>query len=146
MAIVVYPADGWNSFVSIQDATDGLNQIGGGAKWGALSLEEQETLLVVSAMLLSSVATPSDKCPFPQAQILLLQFDLQNDGGYLSFTVSPDGEYKRASVGSISVEYNLGGNDIGMGGSASSLPPIVESLLSGCLMSSQGRVEGFRLV
>lgn len=146
MALVIYPEEGWNSFVTIAEATAGLHEISDGVAWDALTVEEQEQMLVTSALLLSSVATPSDSCNFAQAQILLVQFDLQNNGKYLSFVTTPDGEYTRAKVGPLEVEYNLGGSDTGMASGAGGLPDMVLGILSDCLIVGENKVTGFHLV
>ncbi len=146
MAIIVYPADGWNSFISVAEATDDLNLIGGGTEWGALTLLEQEQMLVKSALLLVSVAVPNGICNFIGAQVLLLQFDLQNGGKYLSFVTTSESEYKRAKVGPLEVEYNIEGEGGGMAGGVSGLPDMVTGMIADCLLSGDNRVTGFKLV
>jgi len=143
MALVVYPTDDWNTFQNVADATTALELIGDGVKWGLLSTAEKERMLIVSAMAINTIAEPSDTCNFVQAQTLLIQFDLENDGTYLSFTVTNDDEYKKAKVGSLEVEYNLESkNNTGVG-DINSFPPVVVSLLNNCLRDSVG-VAGAR--
>jgi len=143
MALTVYPADDWNTFQNVADATTALELIGDGVKWGLLDTAEKEQRLVVSAMAINMIAVASDTCSFIMAQTLLIQFDLENDGTYLSFIITNDDEYKKAKVGSLEVEYNLDSkNNTGVG-DINSFPPVVVSLLNGCLRDSVG-VAGAR--
>lgn len=143
--ITVYPDLGWNSFISVTDATAALTQIGGGAAWTALQPDEQEKLLVTSALLLTSIADISPACNFPEAQILLIQFDMVNNGAFLNFTQGQVGEYKRAKVGPLDVEYNLDSSGAGMAGGIDGLPGIVKTMLGDCLKTGNG-ARGFHVI
>ena len=143
--LIVYPLDGWNTFVDVADATVLIHSVSDGAKWDALTPVEQERMLITSAMLLSSIADVSTQCDFIQAQVMLIMFDLENNGIYLTFTTAASGEYKKAKVGPLDVEFNLDNGGAGIGSGASGLPSIVQSLLKDCI-SSGNRVEGFKIV
>jgi len=144
--IIVYPEDGWNSFVDVIVAGEKLEAIGGGDKWNALTDPEKEQMLIKSAMLLTVSATPSTECNFPDAQVLLIQFDLENGGKYLSFEDSSGGEYTRAKVGTLEVEYNLKDEGIGMASGGGGLPPMVTTILNDCLRNVGNVTRGFHVV
>ena len=145
MALIVYPVDGWNTFVNIADATALIHSVSDGAKWDALTVGEQERMLITSAMVLSSVSDVSTLCDFTQAQIMLIIFDLENNGIYLTFVTAASGEYKKAKVGPLDVEFNLDNGGAGIGSGASGLPSIVQSLLKDCISGGTG-TQGFTIV
>ena len=143
MNIIVFPLDNWNSFVTVAEADDIMSAITTDDSWSKLQGNEKEILLVNSALYLRSIATPSTTCDFKTAQVVLIQFDLANGNSLLSFVI-PLNQYKRVSVGSISVEYV----DALVNSKANSIPFLVKGLLRDCLIDNGGVgvVEGFEIV
>jgi hypothetical protein len=127
--IIVYPADGWNSFISVADAIAQLNAIDPLHRWEALTLEQQEAELVLSATILASVATVSTVCDFAMAQVMFLQANIESDGKYLSLK-DVSTLYTSTEIGSIAVEYR---DDAGK---YVPIPPIVSSILRACMIDS----------
>ncbi|MDM5264684.1 hypothetical protein PF327_10805 [Sulfurovum sp. XTW-4] len=137
--MVVYPLDGWNTFIDVADATTRLTELGSGSKWDPLTTAEKEAMLHKSAAIINATCNLNTTCQFDVAQVLLIQGDLENNGKYLSMT-DTSVKYKSAKVGSLDVEYNLTESGEVL------LPPVVKSLLSSCLKnSSVPMAKGFTL-
>ena len=129
--LIVYPLEGYNTFISEESATYGLTQLGSGEEWALLTPEEHESLLTMSALIISAAAYITDPgCNYAYAQLMLLHADLQNDGMYINVTDNKQKYTEAEVVGVVKVKYNLDS------GYSDSLPSIVTSMLSGCLKDS----------
>jgi len=137
--LIVYPLENWNTFISVADATTKLLELGGEDKWNKLSNKAKEVMLSRSAFLIKSICNiRENSCVFSDAQVALIQIDQANDGKYLSNIVEVQ-KYKKAKVGSLSVEYT----DIDS--SSVNLPSVVNALLSKCLKSNRQVARSFKL-
>ena len=125
--MIVYPLDNYNTFISKAEIITKLAEFGSGALWNAKTVPERESTLAISTALIKATCniTPNT-CSFKEAQIMLIHLDLNNSGKYLALKDS-NIAYKKAKVGSLSVEYNLSAS------SSSGLPSVVKSILNGCL-------------
>lgn len=137
--LIVYPLENWNTFISVSDATIKLTELGGVDKWNPLSDSEKEVMLSHSAFLIKSTCNiRENSCVFADAQVALIQADQANNGKYLTSVVEVQ-KYKKAKVGSLSVEYA----DIDT--SSVNFPSVVSSILSKCLKSNRQGARSFKL-
>lgn len=137
--MIVFPLPDWNTFIDVADATTRLNSLGGGEKWNALPNEEKEVMLFRSAFLICSICNVRENtCNFADAQIALIQSDQDNNSKFLSLVVEVQ-KYKKAKVGSLSVEYADSDN------SKVNLPNVVNSILMNCLKDNRPMARSFKL-
>ncbi len=137
--LIVYPLENCNTFISEEDATAKLTELGSGTEWALLTPEEKETALVLSAAMISAAAyITSPGCYYANAQVMLIHADLKNDGKYMSSTDQTQKYTKAEVVGVVKVEYNI------KDGYSDNLPGIVKGMLHDCLKdSSMAITRGF---
>lgn len=133
MALVLYPTNGYDSFVSLADATNYITkytlQLD---SWSAFDTTTQEALLRIAAQRLTSNSdellfpiTPIPDC-IPIAQALMASQD--GKYGFSSGLIYDDkGATKREKVSVIEVEY------YDTKGNYSTTAPLIPPQLSGCL-------------
>ncbi len=138
--IIVYPTDGWNSFLSEADADVKIASITGDTLWSDLDSAAKEVLLINSALYLTAIAEVNLKCDFPTAQAVVIQSDLVSGGVLTGYKVSL-GEYDAVKVGPISVDYASTGKTT----ASENIPPMVSGLLRDCLYNQGGMTQGFDL-
>ena len=136
--MIVYPLENYSTFINVADATAKLTELGAGDEWAFKSVTEQEVMLAVSTQIIKSLCDIIEGgCLYAEAQVMIIQSDMANNGKYLT-SVDTTQPYKKAKIGSLNVEYNL--VDI------EHLPSLVKSMLSGCLkVSDSPRAIGFTL-
>lgn len=132
--ITIYPTENWNSFVTLDEAMEAIESMGGGAEWSSLDGASKEQKLILSASIISSIVYLDCDCDFKGAQNMLLLADILNNNKYLSLTDNRS-KYKTAKVGSLSVQYNDSSLE-------DNLPSTVISILSDCLKNNE-TAQGF---
>jgi hypothetical protein len=129
MALIKYPEDNYNSFVTISEADDFMHKVKNEI-WDTLTEEDKEVILNKAFMYINALAIVdfvsttkeikdddgnvigtekvlvSEKCPYAQAQLSLVNMDLLNENKLMSGVI-PNQPYKKAKVSSLLVEYNL---------------------------------------
>ena len=145
MALVICPDEGWNSFLTIEEADALIPTMTSDGKWLALPDSEKEILLVNSTSYIRAIATVDsdcDQCDFKTAQAMVIQTDLVSGGEFLGFESSSN-EYESVKVSSISVTYagNKKSTDY------DNIPAFVSGILRDCLIVSDagGVTTGFNL-
>ena len=137
--MIVYPTKNYNSFISVADAGTKLAELGA-TEWVAKTNAEKEATLINGTAILGAYCTVSTDCPFPDALVMLIQADIVNSGKYITSKVT-EMKYTKAKIGSLQVEYKDN-----TGGGSSSLPSIVQGMLSQCINdSSIPKTRGFTL-
>ncbi len=143
MAIIVYPEDGWNSFITEVKADEIISTMTSDGVWLGMSTEDKEVLLVNSTLYIRAIADIEGACDFETAQAMVIQFDITSGGVLLSYLITVN-KYDAVSVGSISVDYaeQRASTD------AENIPGMIQGILRDCLIdtSSYGRAEGFEIV
>lgn len=132
--ITTYPAENWNSFVTLDEATEAIESMGGGAEWNLLDRDFKEQKLILSTSVISSIVYLDCDCDFKEAQNMLLLADIVNNNKYLTLTDNRS-KYKTAKVGSLSVQYKDSSPK-------DNLPNIALSILGDCLKSNE-TAQGF---
>ena len=129
MALVKYPKDGYNSFVTLDEANTFMISVKN-PTWDTLTDEDKEVILNKAFMYINALAIVdfvavdkeikdangdvigtekvilSEKCPYSDAQLSLVNMDLINENKLMSGLI-PNQPYKKAKVSSLQVEYNL---------------------------------------
>ena len=140
-AIIPYPDEGWNSFLTIEEADEYIPAMTDDGLWLALTDDEKEIELVNSANYIKAIAEINDYCDFKTAQAVVIQTNLVSNGALLGFT--PQGTpYESVKVSSIQVSYSGSSKSTDI----SNIPPIVSGLLRDCLITNTTAVtEGFTI-
>jgi hypothetical protein len=134
--MTVYPAENWDTFIDVATADQSMTDLGSRDKW---DLVDKEVLLRKSALMIKALCDTDKKCLYAEAQIMLIQADIENGGKYLTSAIK-ENKYKKAKVGGLSVEYKDDSETSG----ADSLPNMVKSMLEGCLKNSSEKIaRGF---
>jgi hypothetical protein len=134
--MTVYPAENWDTFIDVATADQSMTDLGSGDKWDSA---DKEVLLRKSALMIKALCDTGKKCLYAEAQIMLIQADIENDGKYLTLTIK-ENKYKKAKVGDLAVEYK----DNSKTSALDSLPSVVKSMLKGCLKNSSEKIaRGF---
>ena len=141
MALIPYPSDGWNTFLTIEEADVMIPSMTDDGLWLALTDPEKEIQLINSCNYLKAIAEVNDYCDFKTAQAVVIQTNLVSDGALLGFEAG-GGEYESVKVGSIAVTYSGQSKSTDI----SNVPPIVSGILRDCLVTSQTAVaQGFNI-
>lgn len=136
MALVVYPATGWNSFVDLARADEIIENFVNDNGWGGLDDTVKEQYLTQTALQISlcpNITLPDDVTQHLElAQCYLAVYAINAD------MIGYDPNEKAVNyeaVDTVKVAY-----DTNKKGSASDFPPIVNDLLRhyGCKKSSGG--------
>ena len=142
MAVTPYPEDGWDTFLTIEEADTIIPSMTDDGLWLALTDPEKEIYLINSCNYLKAIAEVNDYCDFKTAQAIVIQTDLVGNGSLLGFE-SGGGEYESVKIASISVTYSGQSKST----DSSNIPAIVSGLLRDCLVgtSAGAVVQGFSL-
>ncbi len=141
MALIPYPADGWNTFLTIAEADVLIPTMTNDGLWLALDEDSKNILLVNSANYLKSIAEVNDNCDFKTAQAIVIQTDLVSNGKLLGFEYSTS-EYESVKVATIEVKFS----GSGLSTDSDNIPPTVSGILRDCLVGDNGNTtRGFTL-
>lgn len=144
MALIIYPIDDWDSFISVTDADamiGGFVESVGQTAYLALDEAGKEAILRQTALQISlcpGITLPDENSSsLEKAQCYLVTHALEVN--MMSYDPSDD-SVTSETVGEISVSYDTNRKD-----SNDSFPPIVTSLLSsyGCKSSSGGFSQAY---
>ena len=141
--LVIYPDDGWNSFLDIPTADALIATLTSGTEWSSLDDPSKEIVLVNTALYLRSIARVNPECDFATAQALVIQYDLVSGGIFTGYSFSLE-KYDEVKVASIKVKYDKQK----ISTSISDIPLPIAGLLRDCLFdqSGQGNVTtGFEI-
>ncbi len=114
MALTIYPATGWDSFISTADATTVINNLSHhGDQWSALGETDKERYLRIACRYIVNHSVPEEEYPDPmpqcvgEAQALTAANDMAN-GLSASTGVRQTAQVRREKAGDVEVEYFRG--------------------------------------
>jgi hypothetical protein len=107
MALIVYPTEDYDSFVSVADATTIIGNLTlYSSEWGALDLSEQEAYLRIASQVITDGLTTIPADPVPQclknSQALIAIHDVVNG---ISKPLTIESVVKKQKAGSVEIEY-----------------------------------------
>lgn len=124
MALVVFPTDKYNSFVSVADATEALELRFNASEWLALDVADQEKKLILLTDVLREHYDITEECPIDVAMAYMIN----------SYCVEPTcsdcDDIQRINDGVVDITYRK--KEVKHFGDIDTIPMYVKNLLSDC--------------